>query len=63
MPKDMVDSIGLSGEWSLSCRKAVLHGPLDLEDEGKPFLRNLGKFSSMHTASRCKLLQTSKTLL
>jgi hypothetical protein len=60
MPKDRVDRIGVSGERSLPFRKAILRGPLGVEDEGNPFLRNLGKFSSMHTASHCKILQSSK---
>jgi len=63
VPKDRVDLIGVSGDKSLSFRKAILLGPLDLEDEGNPFLLNLGKFSSMHTASRYKILQSSTTLL
>jgi hypothetical protein len=63
VPKDRVDRIGVSSKRSLSFQKAILFGPLDLEDEGNPFLRNLGKFSSMHTASHYKILQSSTTLL
>jgi hypothetical protein len=59
--KDRVDYIGIIGEKSLSFRKAILLGPLNLEEEGHTFLQNVGKFSSMHTASHCKILHSSKT--
>jgi hypothetical protein len=63
VPKDRVDYIGVIGQESVSFRKAVLLGPLNLEEEGHAFLQNVGKFFSMDTASHCKILHSSKTLL
>lgn len=62
VPKDRVDRIGVSGERSLSFRKAI-HGPLEFEDEGTFSFKFLGRFSSMYTALHCKILLSSTTLL
>jgi hypothetical protein len=54
VPKDRVDHIDVTGERSLSFRKAILLGSLNLEEEGNTFLQNVWKFSSILTASHCK---------
>jgi hypothetical protein len=63
VPKERVYHIGVSGERTLSFRKATFLGPLDLEDEVNTFLLNVGKCSCMNTASHFKILQSSTALL